>query len=426
MNRDELYKRKAIEVHSRYKGKISVSLKVPIDSSDDFNVLYTPGVAEPSRAIAADPRRAYDLTNKHNFVAIVSDGSRVLGLGDVGPQAALPVMEGKALLFKYLGDVDAFPLCVSCRSPEELVELVCRIAPTFGGINLEDIASPKCFEVHEKLSKMLDIPVFHDDQHGTSVVVVAALLNALEVVGKDLKECRIALVGAGAAGIPTLKLLLRAGASPDKVLVCDSSGIISRGRTDLTPYKREVAEMTNPKCVEGDVRTAIRGADVLIALSRPGPWIPKVWIREMSEGAIVFALANPVPEIWPEDAKEAGAKVVATGRGDFPNQVNNCLAFPSFFRGMLEVQSRSFNIEVLYSAARALAECVDEASPERVIPTVDEVDVFIRTATRVALECVRQGFARLELGEAELEKSIERRINRSRAALEVLNRAGLL
>lgn len=426
MNREELYRRKALEVHRRYGGKVSTSLKVPIESPDDFNVLYTPGVAEPSKVIAANPEIAYELTNKHNFVAIVSDGSRVLGLGDVGPQAALPVMEGKALLFKYLGDVDAFPLCVSCRSSEELVDFVQRIAPTFGGINLEDIASPKCFEVHERLSRSLDIPVFHDDQHGTSVVVLAALLNALKVVGKDLRECRIALLGAGAAGIPTLKLLLHAGASPQRILVCDSAGIISRNREELAPHKRTVAELTNPQGIEGDARTAMRGADVLIALSRPGPWIPKDWIREMADDAIVFALANPVPEIWPEDAREAGAKVVATGRGDFPNQVNNCLVFPSFFRGMLEVRSRTFNIDVLYSAARALAECVGDVSPERIIPTVDEVDVFVRTATRVALECMRQGFARRELSAAEIERNIERRISRSRVMLDVLSRAGLL
>lgn len=426
MNRDELYKRRALEVHRRYGGKISISLKVPIGSSDDFNVLYTPGVAEPSRVIAADERYLYDLTNKHNFVAIVSDGSRVLGLGEVGPKAALPVMEGKALLFKYLGDVDAFPLCVSCKSSGELIDLVKKIAPTFGGINLEDIASPKCFEVHEELSKTLDIPVFHDDQHGTSVVVVAALLNALKVVGKGLNECRITLIGAGAAGIPSLKLLLHTGASPDRVLVCDSSGIISRGRSDLTLYKRAVADLTNPQGIEGDTRTAIKGADVLIALSRPGPWIPKDWIREMADDAVVFALANPTPEIWPEDAKEAGAKVVATGRGDFPNQVNNCLVFPSFFRGMLEVRSRSFNIEVLKTAARALAECVGEVSPEKIIPTIEEVDVFVETATRVALECIRQGFARFSLNEAELKMKIERRIYKYRTALEILNKAGLL
>jgi malate dehydrogenase (oxaloacetate-decarboxylating) len=427
LDRDEEYGRKALEAHRKYKGKISIYPKVPIERLDDFNALYTPGVAEVSRVIEADSDEAYELTDKGNLVAIVSDGSRVLGLGNVGPEAAIPVMEGKALLFKYLGDVDAMPLCVRCSGADEIVDLVQSVAPTFGGINLEDIASPKCFEVQERLSSSLTMPVFHDDQHGTSVVVLAALLNALTVVGKKLSECRITFFGAGAAGLSAANLMLYAGASPDRVLICDRAGIINKGRTDLNAYKRRIANATNPQDIGGDMLSALKGADVLIALSRPGPWIPRDWIGAMSEDAVVFALANPVPEIWPEDAKEAGAKIVATGRGDFPNQVNNCLVFPSFFRGMLEVRSRSFNPEVLCAAARAIAGSVgDSLSEGRIVPTIDEAEVFVRTATQVALECMKQRLARIELSEMELKGNIERRILRARAAIDLLRNAGLL
>jgi len=416
-----------MEIHARYKGKVDIGIKVPITALSDFNYLYTPGVAEPSRMIASSPESAYELTNKGNLVAIVTDGSRVLGLGNLGPAAALPVMEGKSLLFKYLGGVDAFPLCVQTRTTEELVDIVRKISPSFGGINLEDVESPKCFEVNDSLSRSLDIPVFHDDQHGTATVVLAGLINSFKVVGKRLSEAKITIVGAGAGGLASTKLLLRAGASGKNVLVCDSKGIIHDGRGQVDEYKGDIARLTNPERLQGTVETALRGADVMICLSRPGPWIPKEWIMKMAGDAIVFALANPTPEIWPEDAVEGGAKVVATGRSDFPNQINNSLAFPSMFRGMLEVRARRVNDEMLIAASEAIGNWAEpRLSVDRIVPTMEETGVFVETAIAVANAAMETGVARHRPTQDELRNGIERKISLARNALSVLMERGLI
>ncbi|MFQ6038180.1 MAG: NADP-dependent malic enzyme, partial [Candidatus Aminicenantales bacterium] len=324
----------ALRLHPFYKGKIEVIPKCRIRSFDDFAIWYTPGVATPCKKIQADVEKAYEMTNKWNFVAVVSDGSRVLGLGDIGPEAGLPVMEGKALLYKYLGGVDAFPLCLDAKEPEELIQAVKWLQPTFGGINLEDIAHPKCFHILDTLRKEMEIPVWHDDQQGTACVTVAGLLNAVKLVGKSMRDIRVALIGAGAANIAISRLIIIAGVRPENIIAVDSKGILHRDRGDRetlkTKYKEKwhLCETTNPEGIRGDIKEAMEGADVVISASKPGPGvIKKEWIKRMAENPIVFAEANPIPEIWPWEAKEAGAKIVATGRSDFPNQVNNSLGF---------------------------------------------------------------------------------------------------
>lgn len=416
-----------MEIHACYKGKVDIGIKVPIKELSDFNYVYTPGVAEPSREIASSPELAYELTNKGNSVAILTDGSRVLGLGNVGPAAALPVMEGKALLFKYLGGVDAFPLCVRTRTTEELADLAKRIAPSFGGINLEDVESPKCFEVYDLLIDSLDVPVFHDDQHGTATVVLAGLINSIKVVGKKLSQVNIVVVGAGAGGLASTRLLIRAGASGRNVVVCDSKGILYEGRDHMDEYKKEVAKHTNAERLQGTVETALRGADVMICLSRPGPWIPKEWVMKMAGDPIVFALANPTPEIWPEDATKGGAKVVATGRSDFPNQINNSLGFPSIFRGILEVRARRVNDEMLIAASEAIANWAEpRLSGNRIVPTMDETGVFVEAAVAVANAAIETRVARIKPSQSELRAGIEKKVQLAREKLSVLIERGLI
>jgi len=356
----ELY-RKSLELHRFYRGKIETVPKVPI-SFELFAVWYTPGVAEPARACGADPERSFELTSRWNTIAVVSDGTRVLGLGKLGPEGALPVMEGKALLFKYLGGVDAVPLVVRERELDRLVYIVKALEPSFGGINLEDIESPKCFDLLERLRQELDIPVWHDDQQGTALVTIAGLINALKIVGKRLSDIRVAVIGAGAAGIAIVKYLIVAGVKPENIVVVDSKGILHRERPDLgsgdprLKWKRWVAETTNAEGRAGGIPEAMRGADVVIAVSRPGPGVIKrEWIKLMNDDPIVFAEANPVPEIWPWEAREAGARIVATGRSDFPNQINNSLGFPAVFRGALTVHARKITDEMCIAAAYALA-----------------------------------------------------------------------
>lgn len=335
----------ALRLHPFYRGKLAVTPKCPIRTLDDFAIWYTPGVAAPCREIAEHPERVYAHTNKGNFVAIVSDGTRVLGLGDIGPHAALPVMEGKAVLFKYLGGVDAFPLCLGTKDPEEIIQACKWLAPTFGGINLEDIAKPKCFSILDRLRVELDIPVWHDDQQGTAAVILAGLRNALKVVNKTKEEARIVLIGVGAANVAVARVLPTAGFSPGNLMLVDTKGILHRDREDLhTPdnaVKWSLCERSNHEQRRGGIAEALKGADVCVALSRSGPGVIKPeWVASMARDAILFACANPVPEIWPWEAKEAGARIVATGRSDFPNQVNNSLGFPAIFRGVLDVRAK--------------------------------------------------------------------------------------
>jgi malate dehydrogenase (oxaloacetate-decarboxylating) len=373
-------------------GKIEIRPRVPVKTRDDLSLVYTPGVARVARAIAAHPEDAFRLTIKRNTVAVVTDGSAVLGLGDLGPLAALPVMEGKCLLFKQLAGVDAFPLCLDARDPAAIVATVRAVAPSFGGINLEDISSPRCFEIEERLQEDLDIPVFHDDQHGTAVVVLAGLLNALKLVGKRLEDIRVVISGVGAAGVATTKMLLQAGVKD--IVGCDRQGALHRGREVESEIKRWYAEHTNPEGRRGSLREVLQGADVFIGLSGPH-LLTAEDIKRMAPDPIVFALANPVPEIDPEEAARV-ARVVATGRSDYPNQINNCLCFPGFFKGALEVRARRVTEEMKLAAARAIAEVVgeDELSEEYIIPTVFNRKVVDAVARAVARAAVAAGVAR--------------------------------
>ncbi|MEM2959560.1 MAG: malic enzyme-like NAD(P)-binding protein [Candidatus Jordarchaeaceae archaeon] len=383
-------------------GKLEVVAKTPVRNLHDLALAYTPGVAEPAKIISRDVSKIYDYTVKGNLVAVVSDGSSVLGLGNVGAYAAVPVMEGKAILFKMLAGVDAFPICLSTNSPEQVVETVKRIAPIFGGINLEDIGAPSCFEIEAQLRKELDIPVFHDDQHGTAVVVLAGLINALKVVDKKLGEVRVVINGAGAAGLAVSKFLLKAGAK--NLTVCDSKGAIYEGRPyNMNPYKEEVAHFTNIERREGKLSDIIKDADVFIGLSVAGV-VSQEMVKSMADDAIVFAMANPIPEIMPDEALKAGAKVVATGRSDFPNQINNVLGFPAIFRGALDVRASEINEEMKIAAAHAIASLVseDELSEEYIITSPLDPRVMPQEAAAVAEAAIKSGVARIKVDPKEV------------------------
>jgi malate dehydrogenase (oxaloacetate-decarboxylating) len=373
-------------------GKIEVVPKVPVKTRDDLSMAYTPGVARVCRAIADDPEKVWTLTTKQHMVAVVTDGSAVLGLGNIGPEAALPVMEGKAMLFKEFGGVDAFPICLASQDVDEIVAAVRAIAPGFGGINLEDISAPRCFEIEERLRRDLDIPVFHDDQHGTAIVVLAALLNALKVVGKKLEDVRIVTTGCGAAGTAVTKILLGAGAR--QIVGCDENGAIYRGRPGLTQAKVEYASLTNPENEQGTADEMLAGADVFIGLSVPGA-ITQIGVRRMAAGAIVFTLANPRSEIDPEEIEDVVA-VIATGRSDYPNQINNLLAFPGVFRGTLDVRARAITPEMEIAAAHALAGVIepDELSADYIVPSVFDRAVATKVAAAVAAAARAAGVAR--------------------------------
>ena len=422
----------ALRLHPFYRGKVQVVAKCAVRSLDDFAIWYTPGVAAPCREIHQDPEKVFEHTNKGNLVAVVSDGTRVLGLGDIGPEAAMPVMEGKALLFKYLGGVDAFPICLDTRDAEELIQAVLMLQPTFGGVNLEDIEQPKCFRVLDTLRQRARIPVWHDDQQGTAAVTLAGLINALKVVGKAPDQVRIAMVGAGAANVCIARLLEKAGFDLGKVVMVDSRGTLHSGREDLKgryPEKWDLAQRTNASGIVGGIPEAMKGADVLIALSRPGPGvISKEWVTSMARGAIVFACANPVPEIWPWEAKEAGARIVATGRSDFPNQVNNSLGFPGIFRGTLDVRSSTITDEMCIAAAQELARCAEDRGldEEHILPTMEEWEVYPREAAAVGRKAIEQGVARLDFTREELLEMATRTIKRAREEVEVLMREGLI
>ncbi len=367
---------KALMMHEEWKGKLNVEAKAKVNSREDLAIAYTPGVAEPCKVIAKDPTAAYKYTIKSNTVAVISDGSAVLGLGNIGPLAAMPVMEGKAVLFKEFGGVNAFPICLDTQDTEEIIETVKRIAPVFGGINLEDISAPRCFEIEERLKAELDIPVFHDDQHGTAIVVLAGIINALKITGKKKEDCKIVLNGAGSAGIAITKLLLRYGFV--NVTMCDHTGIISKNRSDLNWMKQSLTEVTNPENQDGNLADALVGADIFVGVSAPNSVTAKM-VQTMAKDPIIFALANPVPEIMPDIAKAAGARVVGTGRSDFPNQINNVIAFPGIFKGALEGRAKQITEEMKLAVAEAIAElvsdeelCEDFILPEAFNPVVAE------------------------------------------------------
>src|SRR5713226_3969405 len=422
----------AMKYHPLYHGKIEIAPKVPVDSYDDFAVWYTPGVADPCKEIQKNPEKVFDLTNKWNNVAIVTDGTRVLGLGDIGPEAGLPVMEGKSLLFKYLGGVDAFPICLGTTDPENIKNAVRWLQPSFGGVNLEDISQPKCFEILDTLRSELQIPVWHDDQQGTGTVVCAGLINALKVVGKKLGNASVCMLGAGAANIAVARIIMQAGVTPGNIIMVDREGILNRQRTELEEEyhaKWEICLKTNSEGRTDGLKEAVKGADVLIAMSTPGPGVvPKGLISTMADDAIIFACANPIPEVWPWEAKEAGAKIVATGRSDFPNQVNNSLGFPGIFRGTLDVRAKMISDEMCIAAANELAKIAEEKGidEERILPSMSEWEVFPREAAAVGAEAVRQGLARLKLSRKELYERATTIISHARKSTELLMRKGLI
>ncbi len=422
----------AMNMHPFYKGKIEIVPKCVIRNIKDFAIWYTPGVAEPCMDIFRDPEKVFQHTNKANMVGIVTDGTRVLGLGDIGPMAGLPVMEGKALLFKYLGGVDAFPICLDTKDPDEIIRTVKIISPVFGGINLEDIENPKCFYVLERLRAEASIPVWHDDQQGTAAVTLAGLINALKIVKKRLEDVRITMIGIGAANVCITKMILKAGADPKKFIVVDSKGILNRKRDDIKPSHKEKLEFcqtTNAENRDGGIEEAIKGQDVVIALSKPGPdTIKKEWISRMADDSIVFVCANPIPEIWPWEAKEAGARVVATGRSDFPNQVNNSVGFPAIFRGTLDVMARTITDEMCIAAANELAKCAEDKGlhEDYLLPTMDEWEVFPREAVAVAKKAMEQGVARLKFSEKELFQMAETKIKRARDEVGLLMENGII
>lgn len=356
----------SIEAHKKARGKISIEPKMPLDTKDDLSIAYTPGVAEPCREINKDIEKAYDYTAKGNLVAVVSDGSAVLGLGNIGPEAALPVMEGKAVLFKKFANVDAVPIVLNTQNTEEIITAVKAIAPTFGGINLEDISAPRCFEIEERLKKELSIPVFHDDQHGTAIVTLAGMFNACKLTGRKLKDLKVVINGAGAAGVAIVKLLFEAGVK--EVIMCDSRGIIHKGRTDLNDTKKKMSKLTNKSNVTGDLEDAVKDSDVFIGVSAPGV-LTQEMVKTMTKDPIIFAMANPTPEIMPDDAREAGARIIATGRSDFANQINNVLAFPGLFRGALDARTNNLTSAMFIEVAKAIADSVDDLSEEMIIPS---------------------------------------------------------
>ncbi|MEM1583254.1 MAG: NADP-dependent malic enzyme [Nitrososphaerota archaeon] len=424
-----------MKYHPFYRGKIQVTLKVPVRSYDDFAIWYTPGVAEPCKEIKNNTDLVFEYTNRANTVAVVSDGTRVLGLGNIGPEAGLPVMEGKALLFKYLGGVDAFPIVLNVRDPEEIIRVVKALEPSFGGINLEDIEKPKCFYILEKLRKEMNIPVWHDDQQGTATVTLAALMNALKLVGKKINDVVVALIGAGAANIAIARLIISAGVDPGKMRVVDTKGIIYAEREDVDklqfsdPWKYDLAIKTNREKIVGDIPEALKGADVVIAMSKPGPGvIKKEWIKSMADDAIVFACANPIPEIWPWEAKEAGAKIVSTGRSDFPNQVNNSLGFPGIFRGALDVRAKTITDEMCIAAATELAKIAEEKglSEDYIIPTMEDWEVYPREATAVGMKAIELGLARVKMSEDELYETAYNTIKNARELVHMMMREGFI
>lgn len=389
------YAEESLKKHYEWQGKIEVVCRTPLETTEDLSLAYTPGVAQPCLEIQKDVLKSYDLTRRSNLVAVVTDGTAVLGLGDIGAEAGMPVMEGKCALFKAFGDVDAIPLCVRSKEVDDIVNTVRLLAGSFGGVNLEDISAPRCFEIEKKLKECCDIPIFHDDQHGTAVVTLAAMLNALKLTGKHIDEIRVVTSGAGAAGIAIIKLLISMGLKD--VVLCDRKGAIYKGRTeDMNPVKEEMAEITNKQMRKGSLADVIKGADVFIGVSAPNCVTPEM-VKSMAENPILFPMANPTPEIMPEDAIKAGAAVVGTGRSDYPNQINNVLAFPGIFRGALDVRASDINDAMKISAAKAIASFVtdDKLSADYIIPSVLDKSVAKAVAEAVAKTARETGVARI-------------------------------
>src|SRR6056297_900439 len=393
-NKEKIFQ-ESLELHRKSRGKLEVVSKLPVETMSDLSLVYTPGVAEPCREIERNPDSIYQVTSKANMVAVVSDGSAVLGLGHIGADASLPVMEGKSVLFKKFAGIDAFPICIKSQEVDDIVNITYQTTSSFGGINLEDIAAPRCFEVERKLKEICDIPVFHDDQHGTAVIVLAGLWNALKIVKKDIKDCKIVMSGAGAAGTAICRFLLSAGAR--NVILLDRAGAIYEGRSENMNWaKEEIALVTNPDKEKGSMEEVIKGADVFLGISAPG-LLTEEMVRTMARDAVVFAMANPTPEIFPDVAKKAGAAVVATGRSDFPNQINNCLGFPGIFRGALDVRATEINEEMKLAASEALATLIseEELSSENIIPEALDPRVVPAVAEGVARAAIKTGVARI-------------------------------
>ena len=426
----------AIEYSRYYQGKMQMVPKVPVTSLDDFSIWYTPGVAAVSLAVAKDPDLSFEYTNRWNMLCILTDGSRVLGLGDIGPEGSLPVMEGKALIYKYLGGVDAIPIPVSAHDPEKIIEFALNIEPAFGAIHLEDIASPKCFQILDELKKKLTIPVWHDDQQGTAGVILAGLYNSLILTNRKLKDSKIVLMGAGAANIAAAKLMISAGAAPGNIILVDSKGILQPEREDMdrmmlqNKWKYQLALSTNSERRQGDIDEAVKGADALIAASKPGPDVPsKSTLRKMNKDAILFALSNPVPEIWPRDAKEAGIRIVATGRSDFPNQVNNSLIFPSVIRGVLDVKSKAVPDDAIIAGAKELAEYAQRhgaLSDEHILPTMMDREIYPLVAAAVGDACVKMGISRIQLTRKQIQSRAEEIIQKTQKLIHVLQKSNLI
>ena len=389
------YAKESLKLHGEWKGKIEVVTRVPVENKDDLSLAYTPGVAQPCLEIQKDVNKSYELTRRWNMCLVVTDGSAVLGLGDIGPEAGMPVMEGKCVLFKAFGDVDAFPLCIKSNDVDDIVNTIYLISGSFGGVNLEDISAPRCFEIEKKLKEKCDIPIFHDDQHGTAIITLAGLTNALKVVGKKKEEVRVVMNGAGAAAISIARLLLTAGVK--NITLCDRKGAIYEGRKEgMNPVKEEMSKITNPEKKSGSLADMLVGADVFIGVSAPGA-VTTDMVKTMAKDAIIFACANPTPEIFPDDAKAGGAKVIATGRSDFPNQINNVLAFPGVFRGAFDVRAKDINDEMKIAAAEALAGLItdEELTPDYIIPKAFDKRVGAAVAKAVAETARKTGVARI-------------------------------
>jgi len=425
----------AMRLHPFYRGKVETVLKCRVRDFNDFAIWYTPGVAAPCKAIQADPELVYQHTNKWNTVAVISDGTRVLGLGDIGPKAGLPVMEGKALLYKYLGGVDGIALMLDTKDPDEIIHTVQLLQPAIGGVNLEDFSQPKCFRILDTLRATCEIPIWHDDQQGTAMVTLAGLINALKIVRKKIGDVQIAFVGTGAANVACSRMIFAYGAKPELCYFVDTKGILHKGRADIEQRKAEFVDkwklcnITNQAHRTGGIPEAMRGVDVCIALSQPGPdTIKKEWVATMAKDSILFACANPIPEIWPWEAKEAGAVVVATGRSDFSNQVNNSLGFPGIFRGTLDVRAKTITDEMCIAAAEALAGMAEKRglNPEYILPTMDEWEVFPREAVAVAMKAQEQGIARIKISAEDEFKNASAIIKRSRDLTQMMMREGFI
>lgn len=422
----------AMKLHPFYRGKIQIVPKCCVRDFNDFAIWYTPGVAAPCKAIQQDVNQSFIHTNRANTICVLTDGTRVLGLGDIGPEASMPVMEGKALLFKYLGGVDAVPIALRTKDPDEFIRTAKLLEPSFGGFNLEDIAQPKCFQILDTLRAELDVPVWHDDQQGTAAVTYAGLVNALKIVGKDIKKVKVAMLGAGASNIAIARVIIKGGVTPGNIIMCDSKGTLHKGRTELQEQFKEkwhMCQISNDENVRGTIADAMKGADVLIALSTPGPGVVKPeWIKAMAKDPIVFVCANPIPEIWPWEAIEAGARVVATGRSDFPNQVNNSLGFPGIFRGALDVNARTITDEMCIAAALELARVAEDRGlrEDYLIPTMDDWEVFPREAVAVGMKAIEQGVARITMTREQLLKTATEKIKQAREMTQWLMKEGFI